>query len=84
MVVSKDILITYPVSTGPPPAQLVIRTGTLKAEGSIGSEEEMTVRPSRDLNPVQKAEFVGKADTADNIFMEDVSSILPCSILEAD
>ncbi|THG96630.1 hypothetical protein EW026_g5228 [Hermanssonia centrifuga] len=84
MVISKDILITYPVSTGPPPAQLVIRTGTLKAEGSIGSEEEMTVRPSRDLNPVQKAEFVGKADTADNIFMEDVNSILPRSISEAD
>ncbi len=76
MVISKDIHINYPASSGTLPGQLITRTGTLKAEGSVGSEEEMSVRPSRELNSAQKAEFVGKFDNADNIFMEDVSLTL--------
>jgi hypothetical protein len=74
MVVSKDIHVNHPpIAPGVPPVQLVIRSGTLKAEGSIGTEEESGVRPSKELNAVQKAEFLGKAETTDNIFMDDVS-----------
>lgn len=73
MVISKDIHIDHPpAGTAVAPMQLVTRSGTLKAEGSVGSEEDM-VRPSKDLTAVQKAEFLGKAETADNSFMEDVS-----------
>lgn len=74
MVVSKDILTNHPpTATGVAPVQLVVRSGTLKAEGSAGSEEEL-VRPSKDLTIAQKAELLGKAETTDNLFMEDVSS----------
>ena len=73
MEVSKDIHVNYPPSaTGVPPVQLVMRSGTLKAEGSVTSEEDFA-RPSKDLNAVQKAELLGKAETTDNIFMDDVS-----------
>ncbi len=72
MVISKDIHQNHPTGAPVNPVQLIVRSGTLKAEGSLGSEEEMS-RPSKDLNPVQKADFVGKVETADNIFMEDVS-----------
>lgn len=73
MVVSKDIHTNHPpTATGIAPVQLVMRSGTLKAEGSIGSEDEV-IRPSRELNAVQKAEFLGKAETTDNVFMDDVS-----------
>lgn len=75
MVISKDIHTNFPASGGVPPVQLITRTGTLKAEGSAGSEEEMAVRPSKELSSVQKAEFIGKFDNADNIFMDDVSDI---------
>ena len=76
MVVSKDIQMNYPPSaTGAPPVQLIMRSGTLKAEGSLTSEEDF-VRPSKDLNAVQKAELLGKAETTDNIFMDDVSMSL--------
>ena len=75
MAISKDIHINYPSSNGTLPGQLITRTGTLRAEGSAGSEEEMSVRPSKELNSAQKAEFIGKFDNADNIFMEDVSLI---------
>lgn len=73
MVISKDIHQNHPTGAPVNPVQLIVRSGTLKAEGSLGSEEEIS-RPSKDLNPVQKADFVGKVETADNIFMEDVST----------
>ena len=66
MVVSKDISTTYPYT--PPPTlgpQLVSRTGTLKAESSIGSEEEFGKLRSDYSN--------SKSDNYDNLFMEDVS-----------
>lgn len=73
MVVSKDIHSNYPlIATGIPPVQLIMRSGTLKAEGSLTSEEDF-VRPSKDLTAVQKAELLGKAETTDNLFMDDVS-----------
>lgn len=76
MVISKDIHTNHPVSATSNPPQLVVRSGTLKAEGSNGSEDEFA-RPSKDLPPLQKAEYLSKADSADNIFMEDVSHALP-------
>lgn len=76
MVVSKDIHANYPpTATGVAPVQLVMRSGTLKAEGSVGSEDEV-VRPSKELNAVQKAELLGKAETTDNLFMDDILSAI--------
>jgi len=70
MVVSKDISTTYPYS--PPPtltSQLVSRTGTLKAESSVGSEEEFgKLRPDYSSS---------KSENYDNMFMEDVRSPSP-------
>lgn len=74
MVISKDIHTNHAVSPTANPIQLIMRSGTLKAEGSVGSEEEMA-RPSKELGPVQKTEYLNKVDTADNIFMEDVSHL---------
>ncbi|KAI0703720.1 spindle pole body interacting protein [Cytidiella melzeri] len=83
MVISKDIHQNYPAAGVPvPPVQLITRSGTLKAEGSLGSEEEMS-RPSKDLNPTQKADFVGKAETADNVFMEDITAAISMHYGEA-
>jgi hypothetical protein len=83
MIISKDIHQNYPAGLPVNPVQLIVRSGTLKAESSVGSEEEMS-RPSKDLNPVQKAEFVGKAETADNIFMEDVGFKHLFSLIDID
>ncbi|KAI0090336.1 docking domain of Afi1 for Arf3 in vesicle trafficking-domain-containing protein [Irpex rosettiformis] len=82
MVISKDIHQNHPAGMPANPVQLIVRSGTVKAEGSLGSEEEMS-RPSKDLNPVQKAEFVGKVETADNIFMEDIISAISLHYGEA-
>jgi hypothetical protein len=71
MVVSKDIHINYPTSgnpIGPPP--LLARAGTLKAETS--QSEEDVVRK-------EKSEISGKADSAENVFIEDVRSLPPFS-----
>jgi hypothetical protein len=61
---------TYPITA---PAlsghAIVVRTGTLKAEASVTSEEELgrvsTTAP-------QRSEYVAKADSTDNLFIEDV------------
>ena len=65
MVVSKDISTTYPHT--PPPTlapQLLTRAGTLKAESSIGSEEE--------FGKLRTDYSSSKSDNYDNMFMEDV------------
>lgn len=71
VVVSKDIHTSHPPSgqpTGAPP--LISRTGTLKADSSIGSEEDAG---RRDTLPGQAGStFVGKSDGGDNAFIEDV------------
>ena len=69
MVVNKDIQTQWPsVSSPSPPGVSLFRTGTLKPEGSMGSEEEMTRGAGQ-----TRGDVPGKADVADNIFMEDVS-----------
>lgn len=74
VVVSKDIHTAFPLTTvatpmGPP---IITRTGTLKAEGSVASEDEV-VRAAAAKDGGQKSEFTAKTDSADNLFMEDVS-----------
>lgn len=72
MVVSKDIHTNYPATSIQinNPNQLLIRTGTLKAEGSLGSEEDI-IRPSG-VNAVPKAEYSSKGENQDNLFVDDV------------
>lgn len=76
IVVSKDINTNHPPSNTTPAIHTLARTGTLKAEGSLGSEDEMT-RPSKDLGADRRGEF--KPDNADNLFMEDVRIFIPYS-----
>ncbi|KAK7676155.1 hypothetical protein QCA50_020866 [Cerrena zonata] len=73
MVVHKDILINHPVTSGQP--SMITRTGTLKAEASAGSEEEM-VRLSKDLGVNEKRGDMTKGNDTDNIFMEDITSAI--------
>ena len=49
------------------------RNGTLRAESSIGSEDDLGRLPGRE-NQASKNDFTAKADNADNVFIEDVSA----------
>ncbi|KAF9816590.1 hypothetical protein IEO21_03991 [Rhodonia placenta] len=82
MVVSKDIYANYPTNPIFSQGPLIMRTGTLRAEGSAGSEEDVG-RPSRDIAAPQKAELSGKADSSDNLFMEDILSAIASHYGEA-
>ena len=70
MIISKDIHSSHPTHGGPP--STLTRVGTLKAESSIGSEDELGRLPGREKE-TQKSDFTAKADNADNVFIEDVS-----------
>lgn len=74
IVVSKDIHLNHPASWSSS-NPLIMRTGTVKAEGSIGSEEEAVRVPTKEGGSTQKPEFAGRPDSADNVFIEDVSSL---------
>ncbi len=74
IVVSKDIHLNHPASWSSS-NPLIMRTGTVKAEGSIGSEEEAVRVPTKEGGSTQKPEFAGRPDSADNVFIEDVSRI---------
>ncbi|ETW77958.1 hypothetical protein HETIRDRAFT_388025 [Heterobasidion irregulare TC 32-1] len=72
MIVSKDIHVSHPplvIPTGAPP--FIVRTGTLKAESSIGSEDDVGRVPGREKE-AQKNDYTAKADSADNVFIEDI------------
>lgn len=71
VVVSKDILTAHPPS-GPPAGAppLISRTGTLKTESSVGSEED--VGRKEPLPGQAQSTFTGKSDGGDNAFIEDV------------
>lgn len=74
MIVSKDIHSSHPPSgTQTGPISTLTRSGTLKAESSIGSEDELGRLPGREKE-TQKSDFTAKADSADNVFIEDVSA----------
>lgn len=74
MIISKDIHSSHPQSgtQGGPPS-LISRTGTLKAEASIGSEDELGRISGRDKE-APRSDYTAKADSADNVFIEDVSA----------
>ncbi len=74
MLVSKDIHASHPPSgthAGPP--STLARIGTVRAESSIGSEDEFGRLPGREKES-SKNDFTAKADNADNVFIEDVSA----------
>jgi hypothetical protein len=72
MIVSKDIHSSHPQSgtQGGPPA-LTTRTGTLKAEASIGSEDDLGRISGRERE-APRGDYTAKADSADNVFIEDI------------
>lgn len=72
MVVHKDIFINHPASWTPTSNSLIVRTGTLKAESSVGSEEEVMRVQTKDGGSGQKPELAGRPDSADNVFIDDV------------
>lgn len=74
MIVSKDIHSSHPQSgsQGGPPA-LTTRAGTLKAETSIGSEDDLGRLSGREKE-APRGDYTAKADSADNVFIEDVSA----------
>ncbi|KAN0131977.1 Docking domain of Afi1 for Arf3 in vesicle trafficking domain containing protein [Lactarius tabidus] len=76
MIVSKDIHSSHPHSgtQGGPPS-LISRTGTLKAEASIGSEDELGRISGRDKE-ASRSDYTAKADSADNVFIEDIISAI--------
>lgn len=74
VVVNKDIHISCPVtSVSAPVGSLLPRSGTLKAETSAGSEDDMGRQIPSHLPQGTRNEIIGKADSSDNMFMEDVS-----------
>jgi hypothetical protein len=78
MVVSKDISTTHPYSPTPTLAPQLTSRGTLKAESSVGSEEEFGKLRS------DHSSSSSKSDNYDNLFMEDVRfpalSALHCNL----
>jgi hypothetical protein len=75
ITVSKDINTTYPPA---PPGlsahTLIVRSGTLKAEASLGSEEDMN--KASQGGSAQKSDYTAKSDSIDNLFIEDVRLLL--------
>jgi len=71
VAVAKDIHMTYPatntVGLGAP---TVTRSGTLKAESSVGSEDDI----ARITREGSKSDFAAKDNNADKLFIEDVCS----------
>ena len=76
MVVHEDIFINHIASLAPSSNPLIIRAGTLKAESSAGSEDEVVRVQTKEGGSVQKSEFTGRPDSADNVFI-DVVSLIP-------
>lgn len=77
VTVAKDIHNTYPTTSGSAfsGGALISRAGTLKAESSLGSEDDIGRGGG---GGGAKTDFVAKVDNnADNLFMEDVS-LRPC------
>lgn len=80
VTVAKDIHTTYPVTSNPGiGAPLISRTGTLKAESSISSEDDIGRLMTKDG---AKSDFVVKSDNnADKVFIDDVGvSQLPSGV----
>ncbi|KAG6331596.1 hypothetical protein ID866_7494 [Astraeus odoratus] len=77
VVVHKDIHLNFPYM--PPAIGPLLSRQAIRAEGSAASEEEIARIATRDNKETnQKTEFSARADSLDNIFMEDVG-IFFCS-----
>ncbi|EIN08406.1 mesa protein [Punctularia strigosozonata HHB-11173 SS5] len=81
VVVHKDIHLNYPPNQYQPTSgfglnspPLIVRSGTLKAEGSAGNEEEMLKGAARDGGGERKGDFL--KDGTDNLFVEDIISAI--------
>lgn len=61
-----------PAATSLSGHSLIVRTGTLKSESSVGSEEELLKNGARESTGAPKNEYVVKADSHDSLFIEDV------------
>ncbi|KAF7984698.1 hypothetical protein HWV62_12994 [Athelia sp. TMB] len=74
VVVSKDIHTAFPVTPISLPAgpSLIARSGTLKAEASLGPEDDAMRIAAAAKDGAQKSDFTAKLDSADNLFMEDI------------
>ncbi|KAL5481024.1 hypothetical protein ACEPAI_9965 [Sanghuangporus weigelae] len=81
IIVNKDIHASCPVgstASAPPGSGSMIRAGTIRGEPpiGIGGSEEDVGRMSAQINAppltAAKSEFSGKADSSDNLFMEDI------------
>ncbi|KIJ61626.1 hypothetical protein HYDPIDRAFT_115800 [Hydnomerulius pinastri MD-312] len=78
VVVHRDIHTSFPPTITPPAiAPLVSRTGTIRAEGSAASEEDIARIATRDgKESSQKSDFAAKPDSLDNLFIEDLISAI--------
>jgi hypothetical protein len=77
VVVSKDIHISFPVAPTPPAiVPLVARTGVIRAENSVASEEEIARIATRDgVQSNQKSDFAARPDNLDNLFIEGAGAL---------
>ncbi|TBU25631.1 mesa protein [Dichomitus squalens] len=82
MVVHKDIYMNHPATWTPSSNQLILRTGTMKAESSVGTEEDV-VRVQTKEGAQQKPELTARPDSADNVFVEDILSAIASHYSEA-
>ncbi|KAI6124424.1 docking domain of Afi1 for Arf3 in vesicle trafficking-domain-containing protein [Pisolithus croceorrhizus] len=65
---------TFP--TTPPAIGPLLTRQAIRAENSAASEEEIARIATRDRETSQKTDFTAKADSLDNIFMEDIISAI--------
>ncbi|KAF8070707.1 docking domain of Afi1 for Arf3 in vesicle trafficking-domain-containing protein [Lyophyllum atratum] len=73
VTVAKDIHSTYPVTPTPSfGAPVITRSGTLKAESSIGSEEDGRAGTSQ----AGKPDYIKADNNADKLFIEDLRSAI--------
>ena len=93
VIISKDINVNCPpgagatggpatVSGNVPAVFNAARSGPLKAESSLGEDD--VGRVGKDATQPSKNEFVAKADSPDNLFIEDVSGPCKSSFLFID
>ena len=77
VIVAKDIHATYPTAVSQVAPPLIILSGTIKAESSLGNEDDLVKGGGKD-----KTDYVPKADNnADTLFIEDVSRQMPALVL---
>lgn len=79
VVVHRDIHLNFP--TTPPAIGPFLNRQAIRAEGSATSEEEIARIATRDKETNQKTDFAVRADSLDNIFMEEARASFPSTFL---